>query len=123
MFVDRGDFFFGTDFEGVDSWGKRESRALGTFSFMTRDGFDHLDPFSVEAGVDTLDNGLETRLWVVPLLGGIAVRTISRRVPDVDVDQGTTTSRNRRLSTWKLRCGFCVLVKSSRGWLSVDVGE
>lgn len=46
----------------MDSWGKRESRALGTFSFMTRDGFDDFDPFSVEAGVDTLDKGLETRL-------------------------------------------------------------
>lgn len=89
MFVDRGDFFFGTDFEGVDSWGKRDSRALGTFNFMTRDSFDDLDPLSVEAGVETLDNGLETRLWVVPLLGGIAVRTISRRVLDVDVDLGT----------------------------------
>lgn len=84
MFVDRGDFFFGTDFEGVDSWGKRNSRALGTFSVMTRDGFDDLDPFSAEADADTLDNGLETRLWAVPLLGGIAIRTISHRVLDID---------------------------------------
>lgn len=53
---------------------------------MTRDGFDDLDPLSVDAGVDTLDNGLETRLWVVPLLGGIAVGTVSRRVLDIDVD-------------------------------------
>ena len=59
--VDKGDFFFGADFEGADSWGKRNSRALGNSSRMTREGFVDLGDFSVAEGVDNLVDEPETR--------------------------------------------------------------
>ena len=68
---DNGDFFFGTDFDRLGSWGKCESRVLGSFSRIMRDGLDGLDVFSKEGAVETLDNELDTRRWPGACLGGM----------------------------------------------------
>ena len=59
MVIDKGDFFFGTDFGVVVSCGNRSSVDLGSRRCTMMDCFGALPVFSVDGGVDTLDSEAE----------------------------------------------------------------
>ena len=70
MDIDKGDFFFGTDFCAIGSCGKRRSEGLGNERWTILVALDGLLALSGDGFTGALGDGFEDFRWPEPCFGG-----------------------------------------------------